>query len=274
MHETKMHEHTSFVTFTYSEDNLPEDNSLNKREFNLFAKRLRKHIPFRYYHCGEYGDEFRRPHYHAILFGADFSYDRTPYKVTEYGHQLYISKTLDDLWEQGFCTIGEVNFDTASYVARYCMKKQTGKTAVSHYESIDQVTGEIIDLQPEYATMSLKPGIGAKWFERYHKDVYPRDEVYINGRYTRPPKYYDTLYERMNPEGFAALKAKRLKTAEKIEQPSAARQETIDICVKERLRNKKESLHNAGNNQNLSTHHPRQTQRNNLNPINAQQQSI
>lgn len=52
--------------------------------------------------------------------------------------------------------------------------------------------------------MSLKPGIGAHWFLKYHSDVYPRDEVILRGRSLRPPKYYDKLYTRL-PDGEFAL---------------------------------------------------------------------
>ncbi|AXH74126.1 MAG: replication initiator protein [Microviridae sp.] len=49
--------------------------------------------------------------------------------------------------------------------------------------------------------MSLKPGLGAGWFEKYHSDVYPRDEVVLRGRPMRPPTFYDTLYECNIPDG-------------------------------------------------------------------------
>lgn len=42
--------------------------------------------------------------------------------------------------------------------------------------------------------MSLKPGIGAVWFQKYYTDVYPSDSVIVRGRPCKPPRYYDKLY--------------------------------------------------------------------------------
>jgi hypothetical protein len=71
------------------------------------------------------------------------------------------------------------------------MKKVNGQAKKSHYEVIDYETGEIIDLKPEYTTMSRKPGIAGDWFDKYHPDVYPSDSIHVDGREMRPPKFYD-----------------------------------------------------------------------------------
>ena len=70
MHEASMHMFNSFVTLTYDDNHLPEYNSLNYKHFQDFMKRLRKsHNGVRFYMCGEYGEDFSRPHYHAIVTG-------------------------------------------------------------------------------------------------------------------------------------------------------------------------------------------------------------
>ncbi|WP_217268498.1 rolling circle replication-associated protein, partial [Lactobacillus helveticus] len=75
----------------------------------------------RFYMAGEYGESFDRPHFHACLFGLDFS-DKKFYKTTKTGSILYTSKILEELWPFGYSTVGDVSFESAAYVARYIMK--------------------------------------------------------------------------------------------------------------------------------------------------------
>ena len=187
-HEASLHENNCFITLTFNDDNLPSDKSLDVRHFQLFMKRLRKQFGsnIRYYHCGEYGEKFRRPHYHACIFNFDFP-DKKIFKISN-GHNLYTSVILSEIWPYGFSLIGDVTFQSAAYVARYIMKKVTGDLAKDHYEYIDPDTGEIINLKPEYTTMSRRPGLGKGWFEKYKSDVYPDDFVILNGKKMKPPK--------------------------------------------------------------------------------------
>ena len=60
--------------------------------------------------------------------------------------------------------------------------------------------------------MSLKPGIGAGWFSRFHSDVYPHDYVVANGHPSKPPRYYDKLYKRMDPQVFEDVVSFRRET--------------------------------------------------------------
>jgi hypothetical protein len=184
MHEASLHEHNSFITLTYDEDHLPPDGSLDVRHFQQFMKNLRYHFPqkIRYYHCGEYGEEYSRPHYHACLFGLDFP-DKKLWKESEMG-SLYVSEKLTKIWGFGHCLVGAVTFESAAYVARYITKKLTGDRA-------EEYGGR----QPEYATMSRRGGIGAGWFERWKDNVYPRDTVIFQGREMQPPKAYDRYLE-------------------------------------------------------------------------------
>lgn len=210
-----MHEKNCFVTLTYNK--LPEHGSLQKRDFQLFMKRLRKKYGsnIRFYAAGEYGPSLGRPHYHACLFGIDFS-DKLPWK-SERGNMLYTSDTLSDLWGHGFVTIGEVTFETAAYTARYCTKKKKGKDWKQFYEKINPETGEIIDLQPEFALMSRRPGIGRPWLEKFETDVFPSDSVIVNALEVKPPKYYLNVHEKADPVAHTKLKNKRKKACIKHE---------------------------------------------------------
>lgn len=188
MHENQLHAHSSFVTLTYDEEHYGP--SLDYRDFQLFMKRLRKAKgPTRFFACGEYGEQLARPHFHACLFGHEpFS---RPQKV---GKDLYTSRELEKLWGKGHVSFGTVTMASAGYIARYCVKKKTGPQAETYYKRIYK--GEMIDVAPEFAHMSLRPAIGRPWFDRYWSDVYQaRDGVVVGRKTFAAPRYYDRLLD-------------------------------------------------------------------------------
>ena len=216
VHEAQMHENNCFITLTFSPEELAKRNnpqSLDVAEFQRFMKRLRKKYGkgVRFFHCGEYGEQNKRPHYHALLFGVDFS-DRVLWSQRN-GVKLYVSDNLSKLWPYGFSTIGDVTFESAAYCARYVMKKIRGEAAEDHYMFTDMVTGEVSQVQPEYATMSRKPGIGKPWFDKYKEDVFPNDYCVVRGHEVKPPRYYETL---LSEEELVQLKAKRKEDAPEV----------------------------------------------------------
>lgn len=238
-HEASLYDENCFITLTYNNENLPKDSSLDKTHVQKFLKRLRKRLEvhkkkIRYFGCGEYGDvkKTNRPHYHLCLFNYNFP-DREihrhgstrafkgMFKQTN-NKDLYISKMLEDIWGKGFCTIGEVSFESAAYVARYVTKKVSGEKREVWY-------GE---KAPEFAVMSRRPGIGAEWLKKYYTDVYPKDFHTLNGHKMRPNRYYDGLYEKMKPAAFEQIKQKRRYHGENKEYESHLRQ-----WQKERHRN-------------------------------------
>ena len=226
-HEASLHEYADgncFITFTYrskaecSPDQLkkghyvPDDYSLDVTHFQNFIKRLRKHFPqtIRYFHCGEYGDQSLRPHYHAALFNCSFD-DCIVYQQRE-GITTYESPTLQKLWPYGFCTIGELNFDTASYIAGYILKKITGDQANDKYLRSDEY-GVAYWVRPPYTTMSLKPGIGAEFYDKFKTDFFPSDESPVPGKgiIKKVPRYYETLFQATDPEAHHLVKDLRQK---------------------------------------------------------------
>lgn len=216
MHEASLYDANVFVTLTYDDEHLPEFNSLNYKHFQDFMKRLRKRfepVNIRFYMCGEYGDDFSRPHYHACLFNCFFP-DRRRISSGTSGSPLYRSDILSSLWPHGYSSIGDVTFESAAYVARYVMKKVTGDAADSHYTTVDPDTGEISKRTPEFNKMSLKPGIGAAWFAKYHKDVFPRDFVVSRGTQAKPPRYYDKLLKKNFPDLVDEVQFKRYNDAQ------------------------------------------------------------
>ena len=234
VHEASLHEDNCFITLTYNNESLPEDGSLNKKHFQDFMKRLRKKYKnkkIRYYHCGEYGDKNFRPHYHAIIFGLQFD-DQKLFTVTN-GEKLYTSEKLEKLWPFGFSTIGTVTFESAAYVARYVMKKVNGKNAKNHYERVNNDTGEIYNLVPEYNTMSRRPGIAAGWFDKYKDDVYPSDNIHLREKTFRPPKFYDKMYEHLMPNEMEKIKKQRMINMQKHAKDNTAER----LAVKEQVKN-------------------------------------
>ena len=215
MHEAKLHDRNCFITLTYDDAHLPDGMTLVLKDFQQFMKRLRKHhgSGIRFFHCGEYGDKYSRPHYHACLFNFDFS-DKLLFRTTPQGNNLYISDKLNKLWPFGFATIGDVTFESAAYVARYVMKKRTGEMAKEHYRYVDP-DGVVTDRLPEYTTMSRRPGIGAGFAQRFLADIYPDDFVLVNGKKARPPRFYDGIYEQVSAHEFEQLKISRVRNAKR-----------------------------------------------------------
>ena len=177
MHEKRLHTDSCFLTLTYA--NMPKGNSLQISDYQNFLKRLRHHFPagLRFFGCGEYGSHTARPHYHLLLLNSDFTDKKVAVSGSEYN--LYESKLLSRLWPHGHHTIGDVSFESAAYVARYCVKKsQNGKTVND---------GRL----PEFVTMSRRPGLGTGYFDRYSNELLDHDTIIINGVPAALPRFYD-----------------------------------------------------------------------------------
>lgn len=173
------------------------------------------HTPgLRYYYGGEYGEKYGRPHYHACLFNLDFN-DKKLITETDAGYKLYESPTLQRYWPHGQHRIGELTWQSAAYTARYITNKITGDKAKTHYEKIDKETGEIIRAMPEFNDMSRRPGIARAWIDQYLSDVYPKDNLHIQGREHRPPRYYDKVLDELQPELLEEIKFKRFAEAQR-----------------------------------------------------------
>lgn len=195
MHESQMHQANAFITLTYDERNWHP--SLRYRDYQQFMYRVRQRLgPTRFFMCGEYGEENLRPHFHALLFGRTFD-DAGPISK-----DALRSKTLEQLWPHGYSSWGAVTWQSAGYVAGYALKKITGPPAEAHYQRLDPFTGEIVQCEPEFARMSLKPGIGHAWFQKYWREVYEARDgiVQPGGKQISPPRYYDKLLEEVDHE--------------------------------------------------------------------------
>ena len=213
--EAKEYNENCFITLTFNQENLPKDGSLHKQDFQKFIKRLRKYFSthangrkVRYFHCGEYGESLTRPHHHACLFGIDFK-DKILWSTIK-GVKLYRSKTLEKLWSFGYSTVGDVTFESASYIARYTTKKFTNK----EQKLVDEhYSGKL----PEYISMSTNPGIGKAFYEKYKKEIYPHDTIVIKRGNSfhncMPSSYFDKKLEIDNPMVYTQIKERRVHHA-------------------------------------------------------------
>ncbi len=198
MHESQMHDFNSFITLTYRDAPI---HGVNVAHFQDFMKCLRSRLSpraIRFFHCGEYGERFARPHYHAVIFGFDFP-DKVLYSESN-GHALFKSSFLEEVWTHGFCLVGNVTFESCAYVARYLVKKVNGELAFDHYWRLDELTGELVAVTPEYCTMSRRPGVGASWMEKYGSEVFHNDSIVMRGFEQKVPRFYESFFDELDLE--------------------------------------------------------------------------
>lgn len=244
VHESMLHEFNCFLTLTYNAEHLPVTGSLVLEDLQLFMKRFRKRysdITIRFLACGEYGETMSRPHYHLCIFGFDFP-DRELYSERD-GVRLYTSNILEKIWGKGFCTVGDLTFETAAYTARYITKKLSlgyDDDSVAAYENrygvIDPASGEFFFLKPEFITMSrggrTGKGLASGWYDLYGVSDLSKDFLTMRGVKMRPAKYYDYLYDLQDPEGMKARKKLRKLKAREFEQDNTPDR----LRVKERVK--------------------------------------
>lgn len=217
-------------------------------------KRLRKAIKpkVRYMMSGEYGEDpngvknpftgetqLGRPHFHAAIFGYHFP-DRQEYRYIsnpgQDGYWTYTSEELTEIWGMGHCVIGDLNWQSARYVAGYMYKKINGKQADEHYVKIDPETGVMTQVIPEYASMSLRPGIGHDWFHMNWKD-FRKGYITANGYKHRIPEYYLQLLSKHDPSSVNTIRREKQALSDSHDPES----QTDRLRIKEILKNRKMS---------------------------------
>lgn len=232
VHERRVRGHHSWmVTLTYEDRHLPAHGSLAKQDLRNFFKRMWEEFPkdkeefpdpphgqFRYHAIGEYGSKRGRPHYHVLFFDLRLPDVRHAYD-RKGRFPVYESMLLKELWPHGRIQIDEMNPNTAQYVCGYITQKLVKKGY--DLETVDQMTGELSSVDPEFQVSSKAPAIGKEWFDRYAlTDVYRGgagsgilvDSVSGKKVEVAPPRYYDYLFEKVDPvECEKMRKARRLQ---------------------------------------------------------------
>lgn len=156
--ESFAHEHCSFVTLTYRDEDLPTGSNLVPRDLSLWLKRIRKAVsprPLRFYAAGEYGFEGSRginPHYHVSLFGLSGHTDEHGSGNRRFYTYAGEAEIVQETWGLGQTFTREFNARTALYTCGYVVKKMTAAD-----------DPRLNGLHPEFGRMSLRPhGIGAE----------------------------------------------------------------------------------------------------------------
>lgn len=195
-HEASCWDFNSFLTLTYDEAHVPWHGGLVADDVQRWLKRLRKVLsgvqegpdgrkPLRFFLVGEYGERTSRPHYHALLFNCRLSEDR------RVGKRTFESDVISETWDKGGHQVGSVTPASASYVAGYAMKKVYGSAERQSdwYSAVDVETGEVVEREREFCRMSLKPGIGSMWYDKFHSDL-RQGFVVRDGQKFSVPRYY------------------------------------------------------------------------------------
>lgn len=259
--ESLLHEQNYFITLTYDDEHLPMNDfcttkegkiyvkqdswtgTVQKRDLQLFFKRLRKRIPkFSYLACGEYGSKNGRPHYHAILFGAELPAE-TFYNARLINHEFYYQNDIiEECWTEemgrgrsgagrslGYSNISEANWNTIAYTARYVVKKQKGVYAEEERCKLGR--------NEEFIVSSRNPAIGKEYFNLHHTEIIDKDSVLIKNdkgsyRVTRP-RYFDKLIEKYNEEQVQEDKDQRQAKAER---KAESKDRTTTLTRKEQLK--------------------------------------
>lgn len=159
--EASLYSDNAFITLTYDDEHLPTVTgpqlpgdthlpTLVPKHLTDFLKRFRKAVEpvkVRFYAAAEYGDDTERPHFHIALFNyPSCSWGQTrPRKSC-----CAVCDLVRSTWGMGNVYLGTLEESSMNYVAGYVLKKLTNKHDV-----------RLLGRHPEFARMSLRPGIGA-----------------------------------------------------------------------------------------------------------------
>lgn len=207
--EASCHKQNCMITLTYAEDRL----SLDRRDLQLFLKRLRKHLEpqkVRFFYCGEYGSKGKRPHYHVIVFGWRPD-DLILWKKSKKGFDVWLSDTVFKIWQKGFISVSDLTLRSSKYSAKYLQKYQPVPKGV-----VKPFTG-----------MSNRPGIG---FYKINERCLNTDKIWHEGSFVKVPRYYLDKLAVDHPCEVERLKDFRLEKGELFKMTPEDLQELEKKC--------------------------------------------
>lgn len=219
LQEMNVAETATFWTFTYSDEKLPKDGKLEKKEVQKAIKRLRQRNlkvskkKIKYFLCGEYGEKTNRPHYHAIFFNVHES----------------LNDEMDQIWENGNVFCGSVTQASIHYVTKYILKNLKG----------------IKTINETFALMSK--ALGINYVEKYKKNHFSKEYdvspdgvilgtkklsyITMEGGFKMPiPRYYkEKMFSRVTREKMAKESQERMikKSLKEMQDPDYVKNEKI-----------------------------------------------
>ena len=246
--ESKCWDQNWFVTLTYNEENVMttdgEIQTLEPEKITAFMKALRQEMALnhgqkagiRFMAAGEYGEE-GRPHYHLILFNCNLPIESFYNPRIKRSHLYWQNHIIEKCWSYGISNISECSWNNIAYTARYITKKINGKLEEEAYAE-----GQ----QKEFFRVSRMPGIGEPYYRQHKYEIYKRDEIIIKNMEgvisTKPPEFFDKLYEAENPEDFKKIKEKRkrlMKQNNRIKEQNTSLDQLDQLQIERRTKEEK-----------------------------------
>ena len=183
-HELLSYNHNAmFLTLTYNDDNLPDNETLVKKDVQNFIKRLRKFyndVKIRYFAVGEYGTEKHRPHYHLIIYGLKAP-EQKKKSILNWKYGKFLQEKI---WKKGYTFVGYVDSKCISYVSKYVLKEFVKGVSVEQYKNAG--------LLPPFSLKSS--GIGLTWLldniDKVLSDIKQNKPVTMYKSKVGYPRYY------------------------------------------------------------------------------------
>lgn len=139
-------------------------------------------MKLRYLACGEYGETYGRPHYHAVFFGQDFLVN-----TDQVGPNRWKSGWLEDIWQKGMVEVSTLTPELCFYTAGYVEKKAGDEDTFS----------------------SKSKNLGKRYAEEFASEIVANGGIVINGRPSGVPRIFFEWF----PEKYAPLKRERTQYA-------------------------------------------------------------
>lgn len=243
VHEGYASPHNVCATLTFADDKLPALGSVDADVTQAWMKRLRSRVAYRggpelrFDLYAEYSPQKMRPHVHVCLFNYRPP-DAVYWGKSRAGNPQYESAELSDSWGLGHVWFQWFSDGAASYCAGHQAWKLTGPKAFERL-TLRAADGSVIGQRAdEYHRCSLRPGIGAPFFEKYGRQMIQLGYTVIGGRKVPVPSYYLDLAER-DPslvDAVSELRAEReLMAASDVPNASYMRLAVREECATARV---------------------------------------